>query len=60
MNPIQLRETTMAVDTRYLLQLTLGEEGQAEAILDMLLAKKRASDRRVWLERKGDLAESVG
>lgn len=57
MNPIQLRETTMAVDTRYLLQLTLGEEGQADALLDMLLAKKRASDRRVWLERKGDLAE---
>lgn len=57
MNPIQLRETTMAIDTRYLLQLTLGEEGQADALLDMLLAKKRASDRRVWLERKGDLAE---
>lgn len=57
MNPIQLRETTMAIDTRYLLQLTLDEEGQAEALLDMLLAKKRASDRRLWLERKGDLAQ---
>lgn len=57
MNPIQLRETTMAIDTRYLLQLTLGESGEAELLLDMLLAKKRASDRRAWLEHKGDLAE---
>lgn len=57
MNAIQLRETTMAVDTRYLLQLTLGEEGQADSLLDMLLAKKRSSDRKAWLERKGDLAQ---
>lgn len=57
MNPIQLRETTMAIDTRYLLQLTLDEANEAELLLDMLLAKKRASDRRAWLEHKGDLAE---
>jgi len=57
MNPMQLRETTMAIDTRYLLQLTLDDGGQAESLLDMLLAKKRAADRRVWLEDKGDLAQ---
>jgi topoisomerase-4 subunit B len=26
-------------------------------MLDMLLAKKRAPDRKAWLEEKGDLAE---
>ena len=58
MNPKQLRETTMAPETRRLVQLTL-EKGRAEAVLDMLLAKKRAADRRAWLEQKGDLAEVV-
>lgn len=57
MNPLQLRETTMAPDTRRLLQLTLGKDDSAHTTLDLLLAKKRASDRRAWLESKGDLAE---
>lgn len=58
MNPIQLRETTMAPDTRRLVQLTLekGTDDSAIALMDLLLAKRRASDRRVWLERKGDKA----
>ena len=56
MNPAQLRETTMAPETRRLVQLTL-EPGRAEQVLDMLLAKKRAADRRAWLESKGDMAE---
>jgi topoisomerase-4 subunit B len=56
MNPIQLRETTMARDTRRLVQLSL-DESPAEATLDMLLAKKRASDRKDWLEREGNRAE---
>jgi len=56
MNPLQLRETTMARETRRLVQLTIETEDPA-IILDMLLAKKRASDRREWLESKGDLAE---
>lgn len=57
MNPLQLRETTMAKDTRRLVQLTLEEGNEAAEMLDMLLAKKRASDRRSWLEQKGNLAE---
>ena len=57
MNPVQLRETTMAVDTRRLVQLTLPEKSRKpEQIMDMLLAKKRSQDRKVWLESKGDLA----
>ncbi|WP_416885115.1 DNA topoisomerase IV subunit B [Marinospirillum sp.] len=57
MNPIQLRETTMAPDTRRLVQLVREEEDQAMQILDMLLAKKRAGDRKQWLETKGNLAQ---
>jgi topoisomerase-4 subunit B len=57
MNPMQLRETTMAPDTRRLVQLTVDEDEVAFATLDMLLAKKRAADRRQWIEESGDLAE---
>ncbi|PWQ96454.1 DNA topoisomerase IV subunit B [Leucothrix pacifica] len=56
MNPSQLRETSMAPDTRRLIQLTLDDPESADATMDMLLAKKRASDRKQWLESKGDLA----
>ena len=56
MNPLQLRETTMSPDTRRLVQLTLGDDVKMESVMDMLLAKKRASDRKEWLEKKGDLA----
>jgi topoisomerase-4 subunit B len=56
MNPMQLRETTMARDTRRLVQLTLDAE-PADLVMDMLLAKKRANDRKAWLEEKGDKAE---
>lgn len=59
MNPLQLRETTMNPDTRRLVQLSLDNEEEARAMMDMLLAKKRASDRKAWLESKGDLAEVV-
>jgi topoisomerase-4 subunit B len=59
MNPIQLRETTMATATRRLVQLTLPNEKQAEKVMDMLLAKKRAGDRKKWLETNGDKAEVV-
>jgi len=57
MNPLQLRETTMDPDTRRLVQLTMQPGDETQQLLDMLLAKKRASDRKSWLEEKGDLAE---
>ena len=57
MNPLQLRETTMDPDTRRLARLTLKSGDGTQQIMDMLLAKKRASDRRSWLEKKGDLAD---
>jgi topoisomerase-4 subunit B len=56
MNPLQLRETTMAPDTRRLVRLTLPGDDRAERMLDMLLAKRRAPDRKDWLESKGHLA----
>lgn len=57
MNPMQLRETTMATDTRRLVQLTIDEKNKTQELMDMILAKKRAADRRSWLEIKGNLAE---
>lgn len=57
MNPLQLRETTMDPNTRRLVQLGLDDPEHTHEIMDMLLAKKRASDRKHWLERKGNLAE---
>ncbi len=57
MNPLQLRETTMAPETRRLVQLTLREDDGAAAVMDMLLAKARAADRKEWLTQKGDRAE---
>lgn len=57
MNPLQLRETTMATETRRLVQMTMEDAPDTSALLDLLLAKKRASDRKGWLETKGNLAE---
>ncbi|WP_405234223.1 DNA topoisomerase IV subunit B [Lentisalinibacter salinarum] len=57
MSPGQLRETTMNPDTRRLVQLTVEGKEQTDQLMDMLLAKKRASDRRRWLEQKGNLAD---
>jgi topoisomerase-4 subunit B len=57
MNPLQLRETTLAPDTRRLVQLTIEPGDDTNLLLDMLLAKKRAGERKSWLEQKGDLAE---
>jgi len=57
MNPSQLRETVMDPDTRRLVQLEITAGDGTEQLLDMLLAKKRAPDRKDWLEQKGNLAE---
>ncbi|WNB74792.1 DNA topoisomerase IV subunit B [Methylomonas koyamae] len=57
MNPSQLRETTMNPDTRRLVQLTVPDHAEAFQQMDLLLAKKRAGDRKTWLEDKGNLAE---
>lgn len=59
MNPLQLRETTMDPNTRRLVQLTVDDAIEMMELMDMLLAKKRASDRKQWLETKGNLAEVV-
>lgn len=60
MNPLQLRETTMARDTRRLVCLTLESAEETIAAMDMMLAKGRASDRKAWLESEGDLADVTG
>jgi topoisomerase-4 subunit B len=57
MNPLQLRETTMDPDTRRLVRLTIDPSDDTDQLMDMLLAKKRAADRKSWLEDKGNLAE---
>ncbi len=59
MNPMQLRESTIAPETRRLVRLTLDQAEEARLMLDMLLAKRRAADRRAWLESKGHLADVV-
>jgi topoisomerase-4 subunit B len=56
MNPSQLRESAIHPDTRRLVQLTVADGDQTHGLMDMLLAKKRAGDRKTWLETKGDLA----
>ncbi len=56
MNPAQLRESTIHPDTRRLVQLTVEDGDATSRLMDMLLAKKRAGDRKAWLEQKGDLA----
>jgi topoisomerase IV subunit B len=56
MNPGQLRETTLHPDTRRLVQLTVEADDGTGKMFDLLLAKKRAGERKDWLEKKGDLA----
>lgn len=57
MNPLQLRETTMDPNTRRLVQLTIDDSDEMLEMMDMLLAKKRSGDRKVWLEGKGNMAQ---
>ena len=58
MNPLQLRESTIDPDTRRLVQLTIDSETKTTNTMNMLLGKKRAADRKIWLEDKGDLASA--
>lgn len=58
MSPQQLRDTTIAPNTRRLVQLTIEAKDNTDKLMDMLLAKKRAADRKQWLEKKGNLAEA--
>jgi len=57
MNPSQLRETTLSKKTRRLIKLTLSNEKKDYDLMNMLLSKKNSADRKVWLEKKGDLAK---
>ncbi len=57
MNPSQLRDTTLSKKTRKLIELTLSSGNKDTALMDMLLMKKKSSDRKIWLEKKGDLAQ---
>ena len=59
MNASQLRETTLDPNTRRLVQLDLDDSHFTAGLLDKLLAKKRASDRKEWLEQKGNLADII-
>ena len=59
MSPLQLRETTMDPPTRRLVQLTLDGTDTTDQLMDMLLAKKRAADRRDWLEQNGNIADVI-
>ena len=57
MSPIQLRETTMLEKSRRLVRLTIEDEDETNELMDKLMAKKRYTDRRDWLQEKGNLAE---
>ena len=57
MNPMQLRETSVAPDTRRLVRLTIADGDDTYKKMDMMLARKRSGDRKQWLENKGDLAD---
>ena len=59
MNPLQLRDTVMNPDTRRLVRLVVEPGDDTHSTMDMLPAKKRAADRKQWLESKGNLAEVV-
>ncbi len=57
MNPLQLRESTIAPDTRRLVQLTIEPGDKTFEIMNMMLSKKCAAERKEWLQARGDMAD---
>lgn len=57
MNPLQLKETVMDQDTRRMLKLQISNQEETDQMMDLLLCKKMASNRKEWLQSKGDLIE---
>ena len=57
MNQYQVRETVMDPQSRQLVNLSISSSDDANSVMDLLLSKKRAPDRKEWLEKKGSLAE---
>ena len=55
MNPEQLWETTMSPDTRRLMRVRLPEPGEANPVMNMLMAKNESAGRRAWMEANGAL-----
>ena len=56
MNPSQLRDTTLSKKTRKLIELVPSDNNKDVPVMDMLLSKKKSSERKKWLEKKGNLA----
>ena len=57
MNPSQLRETTLQINTRKLALLKLSSDTADMKLMNMLLGKKNSGERKLWLEKKGNLAQ---
>ena len=53
---LSVRTKMEDVSDLYLRIVSLDDFDGTREIMDMLLAKKRAGDRKQWLEAKGDLA----
>ena len=53
MNPSQLRETTLQINTRKLALLKLSSDTADMKLMNMLLGKKNSGERKLWLEKKG-------
>ena len=58
MNPSQLRDTTLNPSSRKLLLLSLENKAKDMKLLNMMLSKKTSIDRKLWLEKKGNLVQA--
>jgi len=57
MNPSQLKETTMNPITRRLVRLNGEADKDVDKMLDMLMSKKKVSERKSWLTEVGNQAQ---